>query len=130
VQALLIDVGGDWYALGLASVREVLPVPELTPAPGGPPALRGLFNLRGTVLPLLDTGSLLGLERSPAAYAVVVDTGTGPAGLTAGAMPRTARLEEPAGAGELPGTVARFSTDAVPVATLLDVDALVERLRA
>ena len=130
MQALLIGVGGDWYALQLTSVREVLPVPELTPAPGGPAALQGLFNLRGTVLGLLDTAILLGLAPADAAYAVVAEIEAGLTALTADGMPLTARLEEPAGPGELPGTVARFSTDAGVVATLLDVEALVERLHA
>lgn len=129
MQALLIPLGGDWYAIELATVREVLPVPPLTPAPGGPPALRGMFNLRGTVLPLLDTAALLGLAAPDPRYAVVADTADGPAGLTATGMPRTAVLGDPAGPGELPGTVARFAAEGV-VATLLDLDELVERVRA
>ena len=130
MQALLIPVDGDWYALELATVREVLPRPPLTPVPGAPPALQGLFNLRGTIVPLLDTAALLGVASAPAPFAVVADSADGPAALTATATPLTARLEEPAGPGELPATIARFATDGGTVATLLDVDALVERLRA
>ena len=130
MQALLIPLGDDWYALELTSVREVLPLPPLTPAPAAPPALHGLFNLRGTVLPLLDTALLLGLDPPPPRYAVVAETANGPTGLTAGAMPHTAVLGDPAGPAELPATIARFATDGGAVATLLDVDELVERLRA
>ena len=130
MRALLIPLAGDWYALELATVREVVPMPEPAPAPGAPAALRGLFNLRGNVLPLLDTGMLLGLAPGASRYAVVAETADGPAALTADGMPRTARLDDPAGPGELPATVARFATDHGDVATLLDLDALVERLRA
>ncbi len=129
MQALLIPVGEDWYALELRGVREVLRAPEPTPLPGAPPSVHGLFNLRGTIVPLLDTALLLGLEPSPALYAAVAETGHGPAALTAGAMPQTAKLEDLAGPAELPGAVARFATDGGGVATLLDVEELMEGLR-
>ena len=130
MQALLIPLAAEWYAIELAGVREVLPVPEPTPLPGAPRAVRGLFNLRGTIVPLVDTPLLLGLEPGDARYAAVAETGEGPVALTADAMPVTARLEDLAGPAELPGAVARFATASGAVATLLDVDELMERLRA
>lgn len=130
MQALLIPVAADWYALELRSVREVLAAPELTPVPGAPAAVRGLFNLRGTVVPLLDTAVLLGMGPSDGRYAIVADTAGGLAALTADAMPATARLEDVAGPAELPGAIARFATDGGGVATLLDLHELTERLRA
>lgn len=130
MQALLIPVAADWYALELRAVREVLAAPDLTPLPGAPAAVLGLFNLRGTIVPLLDTSVLLGMEPSGGRYAVVADTSAGPAGLTAEAMPATARLEDLAGQAEQPGAVARFTTGGGGVATLLDLDELTERMRA
>ena len=131
MQALLIPLGEDWYALELAAVREVLPLPDVTPVPGAPAAVHGLFNLRGTVLPLLDTASLLGLAPGgPPAFAVVADTGAGPAALTATAMPAGATLGDPAGPAELPAAVARFATEQGGVATLVDLEALLEGLGA
>ena len=130
MEALLIPVAGDLYALELRGVREVLATPELTPLPGAPPAVCGLFNLRGTIVPLMDTSTLLGLGRAEPRFAVVADTAEGPAALTAGALPTTARLEDLAGPAELPGAVARFAIADGGVATLIDVDALMERLHA
>lgn len=129
MQALLIPVAEDWYALELRGVREVLRTPELTPVPGAPAAVHGLFNLRGTIVPLLDTAILLGLARSECVYAAVAETSEGPAALSAGGMPVTARLEDLAGPAEMPGAVARFATTGGGVATLLDVEELLERLR-
>lgn len=130
MQVLLIPLAGDRYALELTAVREVLPVPPLTSAPGAPPALQGMFNLHGNVVALLDTPALLGLPETEARYAVVLDTPGGPAALTADGLPAIARLEDPAGPAELPAAVARFATDGGEVATLLDVAALVGRLGA
>lgn len=130
MQALLIPLDGDWYALELATVREVLPLPAVTPVPGAPEPVLGLFNLRGNVLPLLDTAGLLGLPSGgPASYAVIADTDSGPAALTASAMPAGAELGDPAGPAELPAGIARFATDAGHVATLVDLDTMLERLR-
>lgn len=130
MQALLIPVAADWFALELRGVREVVAAPDPAPLPGAPEAVRGLINLRGTIVPLLDTAVLLGLGPMPAPYAAIAETDAGPAALTAGGMPVTARLEDLAGPAELPGAVARFATDEGGVATLLDVEELMERLRA
>lgn len=53
-QFLTIRLGSDDYGLSLATVREILPVQTLTRVPGTPPWVRGVCNLRGTVLPVVD----------------------------------------------------------------------------
>ena len=47
------------YALPAELVREVIHVPSVARVPQGPPALRGIANLRGTVLPLVGLHELL-----------------------------------------------------------------------
>jgi purine-binding chemotaxis protein CheW len=130
VQALIIPVDADWYALDLRAVREVLARPDPTPLPGAPPAVRGLINLRGMIVPLLDLSVLLGLGPMAAPYAAVAETAGGLAALTASALPATAQLEDLAGPAERPAAVARFATDGGGVATLLDLDELMELVRA
>jgi len=73
---LLVPVGADWYALDMASVREVVAFPLLTRVPTAPAALLGLFNLRGEIVPLFDTAALLDAGRMAgvASFAVVVLT--------------------------------------------------------
>lgn len=124
MRALLVPIGDEWYAYELASVREVVPRPVLTALPEAPPAVLGVFNLRGEVVPALDTAALLGLGGlGAAAYVAVVDTDGGPAGLAASGSPRAAELGDPAGPGELPGTLGRYTVDG-GVATLVDPLAL------
>jgi purine-binding chemotaxis protein CheW len=132
MQALLLPLHDDLYALELTTVREVVPDPEVTPLPGAPPSLLGIFNLRGEVVPLFDTAWLLGLEPGGIADQVTVaDTGAGPAGLASHDRPWREQLGTSAGPATLPAALGRF---AVPgdgqVATLLDVEQLLARVRA
>lgn len=48
------------YGLPVAAVREVVNLPALLPIAGAPPYLRGLLNLRGQFLPVLDGRVLMG----------------------------------------------------------------------
>jgi purine-binding chemotaxis protein CheW len=135
VQVLLLPVGADWYALELTAVREVVVGGALEPLPGAPPATRGLMNLRGVVLPVLDTAALLGIERpSPGAgspHVVVVESARGPAGLTASAVPQTGVLGDGAGRSELPAGRGRYAVGD-DVAVLVDLETLLapERIGA
>lgn len=56
---LLIDLGGQAFALPMGSVREVLPLPVLDRQPPWPKILAGMINLRGQAMPVLDLGLLL-----------------------------------------------------------------------
>src|SRR5262245_4936218 len=51
---VVFRLGDEGYALEVERVREVLDVAALTRVPGGPPALVGLYNLRGHVVPVWD----------------------------------------------------------------------------
>jgi purine-binding chemotaxis protein CheW len=131
VQALLLPLHADLYAVELTAVREVVPDPEVTPLPGGPPWLLGIFNLRGEVVPLFDTAWLLGLEPAPPADQVTVaDTAAGPAGLVSHQRPWRAGLGRSAGPAALPVAVGRYAVAEAEVATLLDVERLLAHGRA
>lgn len=49
---VVFQLGPESYALEVTRVREVLDVAAITRMPGGPPALVGLYNLRGHVVPV------------------------------------------------------------------------------
>jgi purine-binding chemotaxis protein CheW len=61
VQFLRFALGVDSYAVGIPSVREILEVSHLTPLPLMPAFVRGVMNLRGAVVPVIDLGARLGL---------------------------------------------------------------------
>jgi len=119
-QALLLPVGSDLYALPLGWAREVVAAPVVTRLVTAPAAVLGLFNLRGQLIPLLDTAALLGTGTTGApAYAVVVDGADGVAGLATTGVPRRETLGEPAASSELTGTSGQYRLGQ-EVATLLD----------
>jgi purine-binding chemotaxis protein CheW len=60
---VLFELAGEHYALEVTRVQEVLDVGGITVVPGASATLRGLFNLRGHVLPVWDLRVLLGCER-------------------------------------------------------------------
>lgn len=51
---LQFDLGSESYAIGLLSVKEVIPLPETTPLPNSPAHYIGIMNLRGQIISILD----------------------------------------------------------------------------
>jgi purine-binding chemotaxis protein CheW len=64
---IVFSIGSARYAIELRWVREVITLGFVTEVPTAPPAIGGLCNLHGTILPVLDTGALLGLPAGLAA---------------------------------------------------------------
>lgn len=57
---IVVTIGGTRYAVELRWVREVVSLGFVTHVPSAPPAIGGVCNLHGTILPVLDVGVLLG----------------------------------------------------------------------
>ena len=123
-QVLLLPLAGDFYALPMASVREVVTAPVVTRLVTAPGVVRGLFNLRGEVVPLFDTAVLLGLRAAgETTFAVVVEAVEGRTGLSATDLPMRGVLGAAAGESELPAAGGLFHVGD-RVAALLDVGKL------
>jgi purine-binding chemotaxis protein CheW len=60
-QYLSFFLGDAEYALGILQVREIIEYDAVTRIPGTPAWIGGAFNLRGSVLPIIDLGMKLGL---------------------------------------------------------------------
>jgi purine-binding chemotaxis protein CheW len=56
------QLGSNSYAIPLLLVKEVITLPELTPIPKSPYYYKGLMNLRGHVITVLDLKAKLGSE--------------------------------------------------------------------
>lgn len=54
-------VADEIYALNVLDVQEVLRAAEITPIPGAHPAIRGIINLRGNVVTILDARTIFAL---------------------------------------------------------------------
>ena len=79
---LLTRVRDERYAFPVHAVREVARALEVTPVPGAPPAVLGVHNLRGEVVPVLELAPLLGLAGADADCVIVAEDGGRRAGLT------------------------------------------------
>jgi purine-binding chemotaxis protein CheW len=127
MRAVLVPIGEEIYAVATERVREVVTSLQITPVPTAPPWVLGLINVRGEVVPVLDTGALLGIGATPSpCYAVVVISSSGLAGLLATSMPSVATLGEELGPSDLPAT-GGFHQVTGGMAVTLDIDALIIR---
>ena len=57
-------VGTHRLASGFDEVREILPLPPITPVPGSQPWMLGVANVRGNLLPVVDLKQFLEGERT------------------------------------------------------------------
>lgn len=128
-QCLLMPVGADWYLLDMRWLHEVVAQPRVTVLPTAPRTILGLFNMRGEIIPLFDTGILLGLSPvGSATFALVVQTDVGAAGLAASGVPESVPLSEPIGESDVAGATSVHAFGG-RIATLLDVDVLFDPVR-
>ena len=61
---LLFRVGGSVYGCDITEAREIIPLRPMTRLPGAPAFVRGLLNVRGTIVTVLDLGVRLDAGRA------------------------------------------------------------------
>jgi len=59
-QYLTFMLGGETYALGILNIKEIIDFGELTEVPMMPSFVRGVINLRGAVVPVIDLAARFG----------------------------------------------------------------------
>jgi purine-binding chemotaxis protein CheW len=62
-QYLTFKLGGEVFAIDVAKVREVLDLTAITRIPQTPEFMRGVINLRGSVVPVADLRLCFSMER-------------------------------------------------------------------
>jgi purine-binding chemotaxis protein CheW len=63
-QYLTFLLHGDMYAVGILNVKEIIEYGNLTEIPMMPAFIRGVINLRGAVVPVVDLAARFGLAQS------------------------------------------------------------------
>ncbi len=79
-QYLSFFLGEDAYAIGILRVREILEHQPATRVPLTPPSIRGVINLRGKVIPIVDLAMKFGLPPTQVTKwtcIIVVETSVG-----------------------------------------------------
>ena len=64
-QYLTFLLGGETFAIGISGIREIIEFCGMTSVPLMPPFLRGVLNLRGAVVPVVDISVRFGREETP-----------------------------------------------------------------
>jgi len=54
LQVVGFRIGNETYGVRIASVREIVRVPEITVVPNAPDCIEGVINLRGKIIPVMD----------------------------------------------------------------------------
>ena len=63
-QYMTFKLGDELFAIDVAQVREVLEVPRITKVPAAPEYMRGVVNVRGKAIPVVDLRSRFGLPKA------------------------------------------------------------------
>jgi purine-binding chemotaxis protein CheW len=77
-QFVTFMAGDEVFAADMSPVKEIIRVPEVVRVPMAPPALEGLANLRGKVLPIISLRRLFGFPEAvydDSTRALVIDVG-------------------------------------------------------
>jgi purine-binding chemotaxis protein CheW len=61
---LTFGLGDEIFATNVSKVLEILEIPKITKVPRSPAFMRGVINLRGSVLPIIDARSKFGLSET------------------------------------------------------------------
>jgi len=64
-QYMTFKLGDELFAIDVARVREVLEIPQVTRVPTAPKYMRGVVNVRGQSIPVVDLRTRFGLPSEP-----------------------------------------------------------------
>ena len=115
-RVLVVRVGDAEYGIPVQQVRGVVRGERVTRVPGSPPMLRGIINVRGAVVTVLELSVLLGTERAVTSTSVVlIEHGTRLIGLAVDVV-RDVRAQDSAGIANSAETLGSIVADLDAVA--------------
>lgn len=59
---LTFSLGGEEYGIGILKIKEIIGVMKITPVPQTPASVKGVINLRGKVIPVIDLRTRFGMD--------------------------------------------------------------------
>src|SRR4030081_4121096 len=87
VQFISFAIGDDQYGVDIMAVREIKGWSQITHLPRQPDYVRGVLNLRGVIVPIIDLRCRFGqglTEATPLHVVIIVQIATRQVGLLAG----------------------------------------------
>ena len=96
-QLISFAIGDDQYGVDIMAVREIKSWTEITHLPKQPDYVRGVLNLRGVIVPIIDLRCRFGqglTEATPLHIVIIVQIGAKPIGLLADRVLDIVSLDE------------------------------------
>ena len=88
---VMFELEGERYGFDISIVREVVEVLPITPVPETPDFILGVINLRGEIIPVLDTKMRLGFGKTDInekSKLIIIESGENKAGLLLEELPK------------------------------------------
>lgn len=63
-QLVIFNLGDEEYAIDISFAKEIIRIPKITKIPNVPNYIEGIFNLRGTVITVIDLKKRFGFEET------------------------------------------------------------------
>jgi len=140
---LTCRLGEETYAVDILQVQEIREVNEVTRVPHVAPFVRGVINLRGAIVPIVDLGLMFGFPepaKLAGASAIVLDVDRRLLGLVVSSVSDVLALAEDeisptpelgtrAIAAAIAGIGTRRGANSASSVLLLDVDYILRRVR-
>jgi purine-binding chemotaxis protein CheW len=95
-QTVVFRLGQEAYGIDIFQVNEIIRMRDITPVPKSEPHVRGLINLRGKTIPVVDLRVRLSLpttEPTDATRIIVVETEQGNIGIVVDAVTEVVSLD-------------------------------------
>jgi purine-binding chemotaxis protein CheW len=96
-QVVAFRLGNETYAMDISYIHEIIRMKEITFVPRAPHYMRGVINLRGRIVPVMDLRARLGLpthEETAQSRIIVVEANGESIGLIVDAVSEVLRLPE------------------------------------
>ncbi|MPM60926.1 hypothetical protein SDC9_107780 [bioreactor metagenome] len=78
LQLVVFELSGEEFGVNIMQVSEIMPVPKITRIPQAPECVKGLINLRGKIIVVIDLNRRLGFsprENDILARIIIVEVG-------------------------------------------------------
>jgi len=77
----IVAIGGERFGFPVEGVRQLVPRPPVAPLPGLPRCLRGVAQVRGEIVSVVDTAAWWGIPATTLGYLLILDGPAGAVGL-------------------------------------------------
>lgn len=97
VQLVVFDLGGEEYGLGITEVKEIVKTGVITYVPNTPDFIRGIINLRGKMVVVMDMENRFMIERDEdwkGKHIIIIEKGENTYGLMVDEVTEVLRLPE------------------------------------